>query len=143
VLAKQEDDRQYRRTTGDTGHGRAQPLLERLRADWIGEAWDDIVIEDSALLSPLAHCRGSGRGHPVGLPTPGTAGVTRPLLAVGVGPRAKFEAGPSPLRMASPGATLPAGLFVKAARPPRPTTTLPPGHVDRTFVRWLHAPAAR
>jgi hypothetical protein len=31
---------------------RARQLVERLRADWIGEAWDDIVIEDVVLLSP-------------------------------------------------------------------------------------------
>jgi hypothetical protein len=32
--------------------GRARELVERLRADWIGEKWDDIVIDDIALLSP-------------------------------------------------------------------------------------------
>jgi hypothetical protein len=31
---------------------RAPQLVDRLRADWIGERWDDIVIEDVALLSP-------------------------------------------------------------------------------------------
>ena len=32
--------------------GRADELVERLRADWIGEAWDNVVIEDVRLLSP-------------------------------------------------------------------------------------------
>jgi hypothetical protein len=31
---------------------RAEDLVERLRADWIGEAWDNVVIEDVGLLSP-------------------------------------------------------------------------------------------
>ena len=31
--------------------GRAQQLVERLRTDWIGEMWDDVVIDDLALLS--------------------------------------------------------------------------------------------
>jgi hypothetical protein len=30
---------------------RARQLAGRLRTDWIGERWDDIVIEDVALLS--------------------------------------------------------------------------------------------
>jgi hypothetical protein len=31
---------------------RADELVERLRADWIGERWDNVVIEDVRLLSP-------------------------------------------------------------------------------------------
>ena len=31
---------------------RAEDLVERLRSDWIGEAWDNVVIEDVQLLSP-------------------------------------------------------------------------------------------
>jgi hypothetical protein len=31
---------------------RAEDLVERLRTDWIGERWDNIVIEDVQLLSP-------------------------------------------------------------------------------------------
>jgi hypothetical protein len=31
---------------------RAEDLVERLRADWIGERWDNVVIEDVRLLSP-------------------------------------------------------------------------------------------
>lgn len=34
--------------------GRAQELVERLRADWIGESWDDVVIDDVRLLSDPA-----------------------------------------------------------------------------------------
>ncbi len=30
---------------------RARQLVERLRTDWIGETWDDIIIEDIVLLS--------------------------------------------------------------------------------------------
>jgi hypothetical protein len=30
---------------------RARQLVDRLRADWIGERWDNIVIDDVALLS--------------------------------------------------------------------------------------------
>jgi hypothetical protein len=32
--------------------GRAEQLVERLRADWRGERWDDVVIDDVQLLSP-------------------------------------------------------------------------------------------
>ena len=32
--------------------GRAEQLVERLRADWRGERWDDVVIDDVRLLSP-------------------------------------------------------------------------------------------
>jgi hypothetical protein len=32
--------------------GRAEELVHRLRADWRGERWDDIVIDDVRLLSP-------------------------------------------------------------------------------------------
>ena len=31
---------------------RARQLVDRLRADWAGERWDDVVIDDVALLSP-------------------------------------------------------------------------------------------
>ena len=31
--------------------GRARHLVDRLRADWVGETWDDIVIDHVALLS--------------------------------------------------------------------------------------------
>jgi hypothetical protein len=33
---------------------RARQLVEQLRADWIGERWDDIVIENVVLLSAPA-----------------------------------------------------------------------------------------
>jgi hypothetical protein len=33
-------------------NGRAEQLVERLRADWRGERWDNVVIEDVQLLSP-------------------------------------------------------------------------------------------
>jgi hypothetical protein len=32
--------------------GRAEELVDRMRADWIGERWDDVVIDDVRLLSP-------------------------------------------------------------------------------------------
>ena len=31
---------------------RAEDLVERLRSDWLGEAWDNVVIEDVQLLLP-------------------------------------------------------------------------------------------
>lgn len=31
--------------------GRARELVDRLREDWIGESWDDVVIDDVQLLS--------------------------------------------------------------------------------------------
>lgn len=31
---------------------RARQFVERLRTDWIGETWDDVVIDDVLLLSP-------------------------------------------------------------------------------------------
>jgi hypothetical protein len=31
--------------------GRARDLVERLRADWIGESWDNVVLDDIRLLS--------------------------------------------------------------------------------------------
>jgi hypothetical protein len=39
------------RRSADAG-ARAEDLVERLRTDWIGEAWDNVVIEDVRLLSP-------------------------------------------------------------------------------------------
>jgi hypothetical protein len=32
--------------------GRAEELIDRIRADWRGERWDDVVIDDVRLLSP-------------------------------------------------------------------------------------------
>jgi hypothetical protein len=32
--------------------GRAEELVDRLRADWRGKQWDDVVIDDVRLLSP-------------------------------------------------------------------------------------------
>lgn len=34
--------------------GRAAELVDRLRADWRGERWDDVVIDDVRLRSPAA-----------------------------------------------------------------------------------------
>jgi hypothetical protein len=34
---------------------RARQFVERLRADWIGETWDNVVIDDVALLSAAGH----------------------------------------------------------------------------------------
>lgn len=31
--------------------GRAEELVDRLRADWLGHRWDDVVIDDVRLLS--------------------------------------------------------------------------------------------
>jgi len=32
--------------------GRAEDLVDRLRADWRGERWDDVVLDDVRLLTP-------------------------------------------------------------------------------------------